>query len=152
MKTLLDKSVRDGMLLSHKLMLLALVVLTVSLFLDWGGGYMKIDGEEMTHLGFIEPGTGWHYNPNMWFALPAVFALYLGDPDDAIPGFKWLGWFATPIALLFALSLHYGHGIGGNFGGGAILAMFPIALLHLIEVLLAMRKAAGSSPPAAPQS
>jgi hypothetical protein len=155
MKTLLDRSTRDGMLLSHKLMLIALVAFTLSLFLQYGSGQnwqTSADGTLSVLVGggdFVRYGSGWDLAPHALPLLLVLFVIYLGDPDDNIPFFKWVGWWLTPVALL-TMAQGDLYSIGNVIGWWIILATLLIAGLHTFELVRAKRKAA-SAPPAASQ-
>ncbi len=90
MKTLLDKSVRDGMLLSHKLMILALAAFTVTLFPKFGCGQAWSASEDgslsvlVSGGDFVRRGSGWNLAPHAIILIPVPFAIYLGDPDEAL--------------------------------------------------------------------
>lgn len=149
MKTLLDKSVRDGMLLSHKLMLVALVVFTGSLFLQYGSGQnwqTSADGTLSVLVGggdFVRYGSGWDLAPHALVLLAVLFAIYLSDPDENIPFFKWVGWWLTPFALV-TMAQGDLHSIGNIIGWWTILATLLIAGLHTWEVIRTRKTAAAT--------
>lgn len=155
MKTLLDQSVRDAMPLSHKLMLVCLVVFTLSQFLPWGDGsatpmFVTSGGVlNFTGGGYLN-GTGWELHPQVWLIMLVLFALYLGDPDENIPLFRTLGWWLTPVLLLTQSA--GGATIGAYLGLAALAGTVVAAVMHLFEQRAASKKAAGDLPPAAPKS
>jgi hypothetical protein len=159
MKTLLDKGTRDSMPLSHRLMLLALVVFTLSHFLPWGvesegvqAGYWQGNTYIINAVGgFVVPeGTGWDINPFAWTAILVAFVIYLQEPDD-IPLFRAIGWWVTPFALLAtSIMADANDAIGAQIGLLSLVSMLGIAALHLFEQIA--KKKAASAKPATPGS
>jgi hypothetical protein len=136
MKTLLDKSVRDAMPRSHKLMLLSIVVFAVSQFLPWGDGSATATGIiggvlDFTGGGYLN-GTGWELHPQVGIVLIILLAVYLADPDENIPLFKNVGWWVTPIILL--TQSQGGATIGAYLGLAALIGSVVAAVLHFIEI------------------
>ena len=147
MKTLFDKSVRDAMPPSHKLMLVSLVVFTLSQFLAWGDGSATATGLtaggvlDFTGGGYLN-GTGWELHPQAWVILLVLFGLYLGDPDENVPFFRTIGWWLTPVLLL--TQSQGGATIGAYLGLLALVGSVVAAILHLLEQRAAKKRAAAS--------
>lgn len=158
MKTLLDKSVRDAMPLSHKLMLACLALFTLTLFFPYSTGEGRFIGGTYTvtdfSYGLIQQGqpagTGWELSPLAGPVMLVLFIVYLSNPDENIPLFRHLGWWITPFVLFVTIAA-YGFETPALFCGlVALLGMLVAAGLHLLEQM-AKKKAAGSVPPAAPK-
>ena len=151
MKTILDKSVRDAMPLSLKLMLGCLVVFALSHFLPYSygetlGAIRSQQGSSViiNPLSYTIPaGTGWELNPNAWVSILVAFVIYLADPDENIPFFKHVGWWLTPFVLLVFSITGY-EAIGMWISLLALGGMLVAALIHLLE------QRAARKPPAAP--
>ncbi|MDP3317230.1 MAG: hypothetical protein Q8M47_14335 [Devosia sp.] len=159
MKTLLEKSVRDGMPLSHKLMLACLVVFTLTLFFPYStgeggfmGGYWASSVLIITPGHSVPPaGTGWELAQLAVPVLLVLFVLYLGDPDENVPLFRQVGWWITPFVPFLTISIAGFETPALVVGLFAEAGMLVAAALHLFEQFAARKKAAGSSPPAAPK-
>jgi len=159
MKTLFDKSVRDGMPLSHKLMLACLVVFTLTLFFPYStgeGGYLggyNAGGVHIFTSGHYVPpaGTGWELASLSIPVMLVLFVVYLGDPDENIPLFRHIGWWVTPFVPFLTITVFGAETPAIIIGFAAEIGMFAAAALHLVEQLMAKKQAAGSSPPAAPK-
>jgi hypothetical protein len=158
MKTLLDKSVRDAMPLSHKLMLACLALFAVTLFFPYStgeGGYMGSYWASrvliLTPINSVPPaGTGWELAPLAVPVMLVLFIVYLSDPDENIPLFRHLGWWITPFVPFLTITVS-GYETPALFVGlFALLGMLVAAGLHLLEQR-AKKRAAGSVPPAAPK-
>jgi len=158
MKTLLDKSVRDAMPLSHKLMLACLVVFTLTLFFPYStgeggfiGGYWASTVLIMTTSHSVPPaGTGWELAPLAVPVMLVLFIVYLSDPDENIPLFRHVGWLITPFVPFLTIVV-YGYETPALLVGlFALLGMLVAAGLHFLEQM-AKKKAAGSVPPATPK-
>jgi len=157
MKTLLDKSVRDAMPLSHKLMLACLTIFTATLFFQYNSGEsLHIGGLYTVHKNVgslihegLPAGTGWELAPLAVPVMLVLFLVYLSDPDENIPLFRHVGWWITPFVPFLTIVV-YGYETPALFVGlFALLGMLVAAGLHFMEQR-ARKKAAGSSPPAAP--
>lgn len=160
MKTLLDKSVRDAMPLSHKLMLACLVLFTLTLFFPYSsgeggflGGY-KAGGVTIFMPGHYVPpaGTGWELASLAAPVMLVLFIIYLGDPDENIPLFRQVGWWVTPFVPFLTITVHGAETPAIIIGFVAEIGMFFAAGLHLFEQLAARKRAASGIPPAAPKA
>lgn len=160
MKTLFDKSVRDGMPFSHKLMLACLVVFTLTLFFPYStgeggfmGGYWASSVLIITPGHSVPPaGTGWELASLSMPVMLVLFVVYLGDPDENIPLFRHVGWWVTPFVPFLTITVFGAETPAIIIGFAAEIGMLAAAGLHLIEQLTVKKQAAGSSPPAAPKS
>jgi hypothetical protein len=159
MKTLFDKSVRDAMPLSHKLMLACLAVFTLTLFFQYNSGESRHIGGLYTTTDYVHglvhkglpAGTGWELAPLAVPVMLVLFIVYLSDPDENIPLFRHVGWWITPFVPFLTIAV-YGYETPALFVGlFALLGMLVAAGLHFMEQR-ANRKAAGGSPPAAPKA
>jgi hypothetical protein len=157
MKTLLDKSVRDAMPLSHKLMLACLALFTVTLFFPYStgeggfmGGYWASSVLIITHSHSVPPaGTGWELASLSIPVILVLFIVYLSDPDENIPLFRHLGWWITPFVPFLTITV-YGYETPAILVGfAAEIGMLVAAGLHFLEQMA--RRKAGSVPPAGPK-